>query len=55
MIIETILIMSSNTGWKWQWCTVRQGTLGIIKSLSPKFDTEKQAIQWATANIRKQN
>ena len=40
------LVMSENTGWKWQWCVLRMSSSQFIAALSPKFDSAENAQAW---------
>ena len=54
MVIETILIMSDNTNWKWQWCAVQAATTNIVDSISPGMASYSEAQEWMKQEIGKQ-
>ena len=46
--LETAIVMSEHTNWKWQWCNVKPGTMQVVEKLSPEFTSFEDAKEWLT-------
>ena len=44
--IGTGLVYCSETDWNWQWAVIESGTGKYITSLSPSFQTHREADNW---------
>jgi len=40
------LILSRDTGWKWQWVLLKSASHGFIVGISPTFENDKEADKW---------
>ena len=47
------LVMSGDTGWKWQWCVLRMSSNQYIAGLSPEFDSRETAQEWMESETEK--
>ena len=46
--LDTAIVMSERTNWKWQWCKIKPATMYIVEHLSPEFNNIHGCGAWAT-------
>jgi len=49
--IESCLMMSSETEWKWTWCIAESGTLRYLGEVSEKFELRSKALEWMESQV----
>jgi|TARA_R100000008_G_scaffold84378_1_gene71619 hypothetical protein len=44
--LETAIVMSEHTNWKWQWCKIKPASMQVMEKLSPEFACFEEAKAW---------